>query len=833
LADNISVKITADIGDLQSQFSVAQTEFAALTQELDNLARQAADTGLTDELKTQLDVAAESMLQAKTKAADLGSQLEALQPTGSSLTQAFSGMSSALVEGFKELVTSSEEFGVSNANFAALLGTTEEQAAALSVALKGVGSSSEDFEATALGMEMRLKTQESAWNAYGIATRDANGALLSGQALMQNAMSAMQQYKSGTDQNEFALQVFGRTASQVYEIMRATAAAQQQYAQDMRDLGVATSGTGAQSEQLESALAREKQQWLDVEIALSQRFAPSLLSLLDWMSTDGKTDLVLFEDALKGIGTVAVIVGTVFNEAGRAIAGSVAEIIEGVEGLAHVGSDVVRGDWNAVAADAKAAFGQMGNTFHSVIGDMIGDAKKAGNDIAAVWGGITTGGDSPSQQSGSKNFTPIDPAKVQAEASKAAEIARRLADEIAQSDNQLAQKQIESAERVNNFDLQMGRESLDQWKQNAQQEAGAKLSAELSYLDKKLVADQKDVVAFQKDLDQISAAYQTHDNALAQTDNEYAEKKRQQNQAALQDAIQLNSAEYSNTVSKLNQEVAQHQISAEQRRDAEVALATSVEQAELAMFDAAHVNADGAVHLTEQETRQRQAIIDTFNKRIDTSNNQLLAEEQQKWTTLSNSIRSSFNSAIDGMLFQGKSFGQGMEMIAEGIVKAFLAMGEKIAEDWIETQIEALFTTKTTQTTSALSQVTAEAGVAAATAYAQWAAFPPLAEAMAAEAFANTMAWGSAAGLATGAWEIPGTMRAILHEGEMVVPRPFAEDVRRNGGALGGGGGDLNMHYAPTINAREPASLSQMLSRESGEMLAWLNRQFRNGAIHA
>jgi hypothetical protein len=422
---------------------------------------------------------------------------------------------------------------------------------------------------------------------------------------------------------------------------------------------------------------------------------------------------------------------------------------------------------------------------------------------------------------------------IPGEANRAAETARRLADEIAQSDEQLALKRIAATQQANNFDLSMGQESVVLWKEYALEAADAKIDAETTYLQKKAAADKSNAVAEQRDQDQMKIANQEYLNQLTQINQQYTQKKRQQDQQALQDSIQADNTEYSDTVSKLNAEVADHQISASQRAQAEIALATTVERQELAMFDAAHVNAGGMVSLTEQETKQRQAIIDAFSKRVETADDQLTTEEAQKWTQLGNSIKSSFNSAIDSMLFQGKTFGQGMLTIAQGVIKAFLQMGENIAENWIETQIAALFTTKTTQATGALGQITDAAGVAAANTFASTSAIPvlgpELAPGAAAAAFADTMSWASALSFAVGAWEIPGDMRAVLHRGEMVVPQNFASGLRANGGGLGGG--DVNMHYAPTINAREPATLSQMLARESGEMLSWLNRQFRNGAL--
>ena len=62
----------------------------------------------------------------------------------------------------------------------------------------------------------------------------------------------------------------------------------------------------------------------------------------------------------------------------------------------------------------------------------------------------------------------------------------------------------------------------------------------------------------------------------------------------------------------------------------------------------------------------------------------------------------------------------------------------------------------------------------------------------------------------------------------MVVPENFAQGFRSAGLPSAA---DIHMNYAPTIHAREPATLKQLLVTESSEMLAWLRRQFRNGAL--
>src|SRR4029077_6199494 len=84
---------------------------------------------------------------------------------------------------------------------------------------------------------------------------------------------------------------------------------------------------------------------------------------------------------------------------------------------------------------------------------------------------------------------------------------------------------------------------------------------------------------------------------------------------------------------------------------------------------------------------QRAKIEQEFARQSEANTNRLELVEAQKWTELGKSIKSSFNAALDGAIFQGKSFGQFMLQVAEGVAKAFLQMGETILENWIETQI--------------------------------------------------------------------------------------------------------------------------------------------------
>jgi len=76
MADNVSVRVTAEVVDLQAKFAIAKAESQALTRELNTLAKQAATGAGGAELKVSLTQAAEAAVRAKGQMNALGGQLQ-------------------------------------------------------------------------------------------------------------------------------------------------------------------------------------------------------------------------------------------------------------------------------------------------------------------------------------------------------------------------------------------------------------------------------------------------------------------------------------------------------------------------------------------------------------------------------------------------------------------------------------------------------------------------------------------------------------------------------------------------------------------------------------
>ncbi len=193
--------------------------------------------------------------------------------------------------------------------------------------------------------------------------------------------------------------------------------------------------------------------------------------------------------------------------------------------------------------------------------------------------------------------------------------------------------------------------------------------------------------------------------------------------------------------------------------------------------------------------------------------------EKQKWQTLF----SSFNSGIMGMLKGTMTFKQGLISIVDGITGVWLNQIEESAAKWISSEftktsatvagntartastISAAAVGKTVQAASATTSIGSAAAQGAASTYASIAAIPIVGPFLAPPAAA-------AAFLAIGAFKsmlpsfdvgtnyVPNDMLAQIHKGERIIPA--ADNAKLMENAAGGGGGDIHFH-GPVYGMRD------------------------------
>lgn len=811
MADDISVVISAQIAELQSGLSDATNALKQFTGNVENGLNQATNAGekFGGKLETALNIGVFLELEEVATQA-----LEAVQ------------------EAFEATIGKAEEFGLSNAKFAKIIGTSVEEATGLSEALKGVGSSTEQYEGLALRLGQRIGEQETKFKSLGIATRDSSGDLLGGKAAMDAVFAAME--KNPAQENSIAFAAFGRQAKSAFDIMRASGEDVSKLNDIMKEMGVQTGDTSKESAELEDTLNQLRVYWDSIWIAIGQRLLPILEDFAKWVTGPGSQTFGYFADLIKFVVVVVVLMVDGFINAGTIIGGVVDEMVEVLFGLGKAIYDGLTGNWGAIKGDVTSTWNDMKETFSKTMGSLRSEAEETKRVIAAVAGTAPVKPDTKGVYGSSDGQNPKVQGTAKPDDGKAAELARKIADEKLQAAEKEALEEVKIDEDKNSTLFAMGQITLDAFVEQQSTLENRKYQIQLEFLEKKAAADAKDKLAHQKDLDQIQELTGTHEEALLKIHDAALIKKQQDDRQDTQDYISDLKDRLTDGMTAIEEDYKLHKMSADEKAQAERNLTLTVEREVLARLDAEIAGLHPGTDAYKTALRQREAAVREFSNDVKKINTDLTNDERQKWNTLGSSIKSSFNGALNGLITGTESWQQALGQIIDGVANAFLNMGEEIVENWIAQQIEKEIFTKTTETTSALGQISAAAGVAGANAFAATAAIPvvgpELAPAAGAAAVAATLSFGSLA-VAEKGMVLDRDRLVSAHEEEMILPSHLSrgiQDIIANGGT---GGGDAHLHYSPTVNAPEQKGLKQMLIDESNTMLAWVNARMRDGSL--
>jgi hypothetical protein len=138
-----------------------------------------------------------------------------------------------IIGGFKDAADSAAKFDINIEKMSSSIGEPLADTAALAGELKISGVSTDDYTGALMRLERQVRTNEPTVRSLGVATRDSNGQLISGDALMKNTLAALEGYKAGTDRAMASQVAFGRGAQGVADLLLINAKAADLAKQDM------------------------------------------------------------------------------------------------------------------------------------------------------------------------------------------------------------------------------------------------------------------------------------------------------------------------------------------------------------------------------------------------------------------------------------------------------------------------------------------------------------------------------------------------------------------------------------------------------------------------
>lgn len=836
--DQISVELIAKIDQLTSGFSQAKS----------------ATNDIVDVLIAGFKLMSSSAgVATDTVAKDVHDMAEAVKHEEGLLHEVLSGalflefreIAKEAFEGVKEAfestVVAAEEFGLANAKFAAIMHTSEEDAAGLSAALHGVGSSSEAYESIALRLQKTVQSGAAANKELTDQFKDQEGHVLTGTGLMERLKEVLGNYTEES-QNAIVVQLgLGRRASDLYDVMRVGSEDIEHQKELYKAMGVNIAGTGETSKALEEKLNDLHTVWTANAIAIGQELMPVMTEAIGWMSGPGRGMIQAMGEAVKAlvVSFEAAKVGIV--SAVAVIAGALTELWDSLKAGGKLLYDVFSGNWGQIKSDMADTASEMKNDFRAVFDTIEQEAKEGAAVVDALYGkGKSQAEPNPFKpKSGKNTFTPAG--KGGADKSQEEEIA---------AEEKLGLASIAIAEKTSSHLLAMGQQTVDAFVEQQRHLEDLKFKIQQEALDKELAVTGQTTLAKEKILDKMQELELAHQGKLLAIDQDGGSRRAQVAQKQLADFIRDSNERLSIAMAEVQRRFAAEDIGAVQAATQELAITNAVKQGELARLDSEMATLTKGTLAYEQAYRQRERVVKEYAtevKRIQDEETRAIVSDATKWSA---PMTGAFNSSLNAMLSGAKSFEAGMKDMWNSMLLGFLSLCEQELEKWIILQIGKQVAAETADTASAVaqraaaaSQIPPLAAVAAAGAYSSQASIPYvgpyLAAAAAAEAFGYVMSLESVAA-AAGGMTLDQDQLVFAHKREMILPAHLSVGLqsiieRGGGGPAGGGagasGGDVNLHYSPTVHAPQSASLGQMLQTQSRDMLDWFRARQRDGSL--
>lgn len=205
----------------QAQYEALQREIIATEGALSNLEAEAEQTN------AELAKVGNVVQEVSQKAGDFAAKTKNISRAAAGALVGIAGMGVKAAAAADDLNTLAKQTGLSTATL---------QKAKYAADLIDV--SYETFTGSINKMVGRLRTNEDAFAALGVATRDAGGALLSNEEIFFNSAEALSKMSNETERDIAAQELFGKSAAELAGILDDGGKALKQYGDEAEQLGL-------------------------------------------------------------------------------------------------------------------------------------------------------------------------------------------------------------------------------------------------------------------------------------------------------------------------------------------------------------------------------------------------------------------------------------------------------------------------------------------------------------------------------------------------------------------------------------------------------------------
>ena len=714
-----------------------------------------------------------------------------------------------------------------------VMGITAERASVLNVALKMVGVSAESYATANIRLAMHVKTSETSLNQLGVATRDTSGNLLSQTEIFNNAVSAMQQYKAGADQNQFALYAFGRNAQSIYEIQRLNNRVMTEAAEVAKNYGLILTNQASETmERYREKLAVITLLFDAIKMKIGTEVLPELVKLSGWFSKEGPTAINIFTGAAKGFIMMAdVLITFSQNLITRFI--SIGKVIE----------DVFSGQWKRAVLDFKAGMAEIevnNAQFNVRMSELF--AKTSPEKL--MGGGA---GAPPPPGGGGKPFPTIEtPSDLlakwkdelkQREISEQAFFGLSKEEEKAFWEEKLATIKGAGKDQVK-LRLEVNSEIF------AADKTEAKEALETTINSFKQTQEGEKVTAAQRIgiQDSIIAAIEAagaketsiYRSALLERQKlveQAALKEKEQQQKIVEVNLQVATSAIESKIKQVNTEYELGNLSATKQLSQLKTLLNEKYNLELQAYNRIRTLwNEYPVRWAEVENKIKLAAAKN-EADLQNAENKAALEQAKTWDKAFNAISNSLNINWIAAIKGTESLRDQMTKIGENIANTMINAWARMCLEQIAYEVEAATASKALSRETALSKIASNAASAAAGAYDALSDIPIIGPALgaiaAAVVFAAVLAFGASVGSAAGGWDVDRDSLGMVHAKEMVLPANIAEGFRgmiaNQGG--GGGSGPQRTNFNFNIKSLDGADTMRVIARNAPAISRWVRNK--------
>ena len=276
------------------------------------------------------------------------------------------------------------------------IGTTTEALSGLQYAAEMSGVSADALKVSMTQLAKRAADGNDAFEAMGIATKDASGNLKSTDKLLDEISAKFATYADGAGKTALAQELFGKSGADLIPMLNSGSDGLRAMTDEARELGLVIDTQAAKSaEAFNDNLTRMQLAMTGVFNAVAADLLPSLVSLTNEMvdTTKGSSALDSASRTLASgfrlVGSAVFIVGGIFQTVGRLIGNIYGLIVTQVTRTVDVAAGSISGIGAALKLaatgnfyDAGKAIAGVGKLYSNAVSNTLSDMRGIGVDVA-------------------------------------------------------------------------------------------------------------------------------------------------------------------------------------------------------------------------------------------------------------------------------------------------------------------------------------------------------------------------------------------------------------------------------------------------------------------